>query len=140
MNVSTSSWHYRLIGGLGWTHRKSLCLYFWQVIFAMLVAISLAVLIPVSLLVVAVFVPACVGKLIYSFFDIATPTSELVRITYFTLTGYGVFLVMLVVALFELWLRQKNKSVPKKPDGLLVSYIKTKKQKICPVINFEDKK
>lgn len=140
MNVSTSSWHYRLVDGLGWVHRKSLCLYFWQVVFAMLIAIALAILIPVSLLIVVVFVPACVGKLIYSFFDIAAPASNLVRITYFTLTGYGLFLLVFVVALFELWLRQKNKSAPKKPDGLLASYIKTKKQKICPVINFEDKK
>jgi len=142
MNISKNSWHYRTIKNMNRQPARSLCLYFWQVVFC---SLFLYIIGPAILLLCAVCI---VGLLPLVIGGIATHTPDgalwdwIVAVKCWSV-GIGITIVFFAVGWFAVafynFTRGKisNYSVDKEPS-VLVSYIQAKKQRVCPVINFKD--
>ena len=142
MNISKNSWHYRTIRNMNRQPSRSLCMYFWQVVFCslFLYIIGPAVLIAGGIC-IAGLLPLVIGGLITH-----TPDSALfewVSVVKCWSVGIGSIVVFFAVGWFAVVLynftrgKISNYSVDKEPS-VLVSYIQAKKQKVCPVIEFKD--
>lgn len=142
MNISKNSWHYRTIRNMNRQPSRSLCMYFWQVVFCslFLYIIGPAVLF-LGAVCIAGLLPLVIGGLITH-----TPDSALfewVSVVKCWSVGIGAVIVFFSVGWFAVALynftrgKISNYSVDKEPS-VLVSYIQAKKQKVCPVIEFKD--
>lgn len=137
MKVSRDSWHYKLVSALvnDWP-KRDLCGYMRQVCLALFV--SALTLIPCVLIVVSLIAPIWL---------VETGASEVSQ-GCGLLIAMGVILwgAMLCVGVTQLlkWcldklsghLRSKPKEV--KRPSIATEWLKAKKQKICPIIEFED--
>ncbi len=142
MNISKNSWHYRTIRNMNRQPSRSLCMYFWQVVFCslFLYIIGPAVLIAGGIC-IAGLIPLVIGGLITH-----TPDSALfewVSVVKCWSVGIGSIIVLSAVIWFVVtaWNFVADKISDLRVDkekGILVSYIQAKKQKVCPVIEFKD--
>ena len=129
MKVSTNSWHYRLHKFLQNEIPKSLCAYFWKLVFSVLhIAAALAGLI---------FFFVLIGFLIlwYPFsisdYKIIHPVLEVIVAF---ITGLGASALVGYT-----WYMTKRKiSDDTTPDGVIMAYFKAKKAKVCPIIEIVD--
>ena len=142
MQLSKNSWHYKLLRKSGlYIENISLCMYFWKVLTATIV-MSL-------IIVIAVLILICLIAVLISPF-IAVPTGFLILGSTFWL------LILLIVWLrtkehienLDYWDRPRpwwakpiydSKKTPIKPPkyiSLTSAYIKAKKEKICPFIEW----
>ncbi len=132
MNVSKSSWHYRLLDKmdlLAWQH-ETLCKYFWKVMFT-------AVLLPLVALGVS-FVGTI--PLWWSFVE-----GDLVYLAAFIGAIEVVILTCwLGSTVAERWEREiaegtREKPVKVyKPKSLFSQWLKAKHEQVCPIIDFVD--
>ena len=111
MKINKRSWHYKLMTTFfaGEPHPRSLCLYFWKVMFCLFVLCPItAILTPIALVVwpIAVGIEWAEGK----YYDW--------KYGEWTLDG-------------ALDYRENAK-----PDGLFVSYYKAIKDKVCPILEY----
>ena len=132
MQVSSSSWHYRV---WQFTHENpekakptNLCRYFWRIFFT--------ITIPACIVGLAL---AGVAWLIYLF---ATHPWALV----WTILGVGLFVAVCYSGyrydLREKRLKEERRLLPPEPPkepGLVRSFLKAKKQKMCPLITVVEK-
>lgn len=143
MIISKNSWHYKII-----TEKfcflqpilypsNNLCLYFWSVIFRFIQGISTYLVLAspiVSLIVVFLMdsqnVPLFVGLWAFTGFIVSGITLV------FALVFIGVIVVDYSNKLIKKHSPKTSKK-EKKPN-LFIAYIKAKKQKICPIIEFKD--
>ncbi len=142
MNISKNSWHYKTIRNMNRTPSRSLCLYFWQVVFC---SLFLYIIGPGVLLgggvCLAGGIPLVIGGLITH-----TPDADLLHwITAVKCwsVGLGAIAVLTAVVWFVVtaWNFVADKFSDAKLDkenGVLVSYIQAKKEKVCPIIEFKD--
>lgn len=140
MKVNKNSWHYKLLtenfcfisGWEEWHISNSLCLYFWQVMFRLVSGLGLG-LIATSPLVFW-------GTLL-----LGLHPSDLVFFGRL-LVGLGIFVTFALTAVGALasivyageFIRDKlpRKEYKEKESNLFVEYIKAKKNKLCPIIEF----
>lgn len=120
MKVSKTSWHYKVLTGCtGIKPSQSLCVYFWQVMFATVFAA------PILLMLLGVFL------LMEGLKWLAVKSVKPV-------TALGAWAWSLFP---EKRQKQPNDpppfSPPKEP-GLLRSWLTAKKEKVCPLIEFTD--
>lgn len=120
MKVKRGSWHYR-ISKLGSyeSSKDNLCVYFWAVI----IKIALMIFIPSTLIFIG-----------YFFFTDPMWVSNLILLTFiFSAIGLPPLTIYLI--------RKKllDGESPEMPYGnIVVEYIKAKKAKICPLIEYTD--
>ena len=145
MKVNKNSWHYRLLTGdifgiqgvNSWNVSSSLCLYFWQVVFMLLwKGVALFFLTPFvinSLLIlplVSTLGLITTGVIVQGDTGLTVLVMELIVIIVF----------VLVLAGLSLYTFLKDKTdladVVEKDPNLFVEYIKAKKNKLCPIIEF----
>lgn len=141
MKVNVNSWHFRTVCRMNFTPSRSLCVYFWQVVWStfMLYLVFPAILLVILICGVA-FMPIPVGDFLLWIFgadvNIEGLNSYLLRL------GIGYIGIILVVGFWILcaYLKEKRseKVASEKQDSILTSYIKAKKSKICPIIEFTD--
>lgn len=151
MNINTSSWHYRynVWRTTEWKtkSKNTLCSYFWFTIFNLFVA----VLVGAFAIAVLFLGGDLINAVVYKWFSVNCDTfpyysGYLVYIVYgvifwgITILG-SIGIAFLVVSVSELkqWVCNKMNSTPKKNDGLILSWVKAKKNKLCPLINFVEK-
>ncbi len=144
MKVNMKSWHYRTASMMDWCVSSNLCIYFWQVAFA---AVVWWIFIPVlaiccAIALLALF-PAGVGKFLLSLGTDNILTGDKWHDFFWSLgAGYvSIFVIFVCGFCFyyfkEVFWKEKRKSKHKnKSDGILISYVKAKKEKICPIIEF----
>ena len=151
MNVNTKSWHYRfnVWRTNTWkTRRKNtLCSYFWFTVINM-AFISSAVAVCVGLVYMLGYgFHEELLKYGYDFLSFPYYTGHLIVLLLGCLLILCVVLVALVFLtvgwnvklLFDKSIDLLNKrSNKEKEPGLVMSYIKAKKSKICPIIEFKD--
>ena len=136
MNIKTSSWHYRFVNYMFTNVPHSLCPYFWKVVWGLMIVTG------ISLLFLAASFST--GMIILEFFAVniglvATIAAPFVGIFAIVIT----IVVMVFIAIswesMKTKLRNKkwSKSHENKPS-LVGSYIKARKEKICPTLNFVD--
>lgn len=142
MKVSTESWHYRLADSISDSKNpsKSLCIYFWQVVWGFILwFIILPVFVILVGSVVLLGIPGIIGKLTMDLFDFLPKMSELALGFWYIGVGYLVFLVMfLLMGAFVYWKEvvKPRKTKVVKEENLFFAYVKAKKRKICPIIEF----
>ncbi len=149
MKVNKNSWHYRLLTGeiFGiqgvnyWNVSSSLCLYFWQVVFVLLLkGVALFFLIP--FVINALLIMPLVSTL-----GVITTGVMLQRDTGLTILVIELIVIICCVITWagsSLYTSLKDKTdlaegVEKEPN-LFVEYIKAKKNKLCPIIEFVEEK
>lgn len=147
MKISTKSWHYRLCRKVFSNPSNSLCIYFWQIPTAAVVY-AVATVFTFSLvgLVVAMYIAFLSMPILLNFMGIDWVGTLLLGC---------VSMVIWLATLKEvydhyyrcswdkvLWeSTQKEKRLKedytKKPPNLVFEYLKAKKDKICPTIEFD---
>ena len=126
------SWHYKLVKWWGMKHSQSLCVYFWQVV-ASLTVVPLLVL-SVILLGVVLFITVITGIIVFPSVLLGVLSTETEELLFFTFVG-GLSWTVIFSVLYVLY----SNRVKHKQPSLIFSYIKAKKDKVCPIIEFEDK-
>lgn len=155
MDINTKSWHYRMVEAV-WEDflnkdiSTTLCGYFWQVVFAPIICIVLfsAVLAVIAILGAGAFyiIGGIVGDLLANF-GILPPEFALEKGVFKWEHVYASIVCDIIIG--ALWYgRYKHykykqekayeKNEPKEVN-LFVEFIKAKKRKICPILNFVDK-
>lgn len=142
MNISKNSWHYRTIRNMNRTPSKSLCVYFWQVVMC---TFFLYIFTPIIFLVMGIAVagaiPMLIGAIMTSTADAELHNWIVVVKCWSIGLGFIVALAAVVWFIVSIWSyvgsKLSNFSVDSE-KGLLVSYVKAKKQKVCPIIEFKD--
>ncbi|QMV28947.1 hypothetical protein AP1_0240 [Aeromonas phage AP1] len=144
MNINKSSWHYRLLNSLFDKIPTSLCPYFWKTVWALVMASGLTTLFISAM--------ASIGLSVLKVFGI---TSGLVLVTSPLI---GAVLIAIFVAIFvgvailydhvkssariKKWKRDAKKLEEKAngeyKESLIVSFLKAKKEKLCPSLKFVD--
>lgn len=146
MQVNKSSWHYRL--NLEMTNREyrvqqknTLCSYFW---FTVLNMVKVAFLVTVCVGLLWVFGQLAMGN---SDTDMSAPwyiaiPVGLLAVSVFIAFVFGLFFAFqFCMDNFRAYLskrRANRKPKPVKPDSLITQYVKAKKAKVCPMIEFKD--
>ena len=129
MKVSTNSWHYRLHKFLQNEIPKSLCAYFWNLVFSVLH-------ITVAFIGVCFFL-TCIGVLIlwYPFeisgYKLIHPVLEVIVAF---ITGLGAS----ALVGYTVYMTKRKISDDTTPDGVIMAYFKAKKAKVCPIIEIVD--
>ncbi len=145
MEISRKSWHYKRANSFNFVPSKSLCLYFWQVVWGV---VFWWILLPVSVVIftVALFgcLPLAVGTFLIDVFGYVETGPKWVKALWGFGAGYLFFLTFFtLMGAFAYYRKVKSRkdSTTKKEDNLFIAYIKAKKRKICPLIEFtyEDK-
>jgi len=137
MNISKSSWHYRLLKALDWLAwpKDTLCKYFWKVVVACVFVPSLALL--VSWLALLPF-----WGIFYN-----APFPLRLFIATIEIIGLGILLGVMVSNRWDREIRAgTRKARPEeeyvyKSPSLLRQWLTAKHRKVCPIITFvEDDK
>ena len=143
MKVSRSAWHYEVVSeGLfwvdGWFPSKSLCKYFWQVVGMVLVGLGSIMLV----------VSPIVALLTFPFISGSEATLVLFLQLMWALVG-GAVLAMIALLAFAgavslvfgggrlILSKALSRSIKTKHPSIVYSYLKAKKDKVCPIIDFE---
>lgn len=146
MKVNMNSWHFRLVEGfLDGDASRSLCVYFWQVAFRVifLVVVGAALWGAFGFVALAASVvngwidpnltPLWIKGCVAAFGAFVVLALFALCIVVITLVMFGISKSILVVGdLFSRWGDSKEEQEP----GVFVSYVKAKKEKICPIIEF----
>ena len=142
MLISRYSWHYKfnnwfskhIVGDIHPKESTNLCRYFWRTVRNLIVTTAILSFIVFCLAGITIFVVRYINNLI------VLDTAVLIA------TGI-VFLILLIIALgifiFVKYQDRQDKIefgeiVPKEP-GLVKSFVKAKKSKVCPMIQYIDK-
>lgn len=147
MKISKDSWHYRMLtnrfmfldGWYSYNISNSLCIYFWQVVFRFLggAAAALTISAPIVLgLDVATGVIQTIDNVVLQV--LLHLWAGLGIFTGLLAVVYSILIVLAFVAAGAEWASQRIPSKEKKKPSLLASYIKAKKDKVCPMLEFVD--
>lgn len=132
MKINTKSWHYRFLNSLDTNIPNSLCQYFWKVVF------TITWITGSILLLMALF--ATTGVRIFEGIGFTLDNMVL----YWSLaavvgTAIAISAIVLVVAVvFGFVWAKENFKPPYKEEPLIITFVKNKKSKICPRLEFED--
>lgn len=140
MKVSSDSWHYKIL--MTEHQRKvrygtSLCVYFWMVVFSIfawsVVGTFAAIFAAIGLF--AIYATGYVWYfLIGGMFGVETFDADLIEFS-FVLNGIFVATWILSMVLRK---RDEMKNNRVSFDNLFFEYVRAKKQRICPLIEFEE--
>lgn len=132
MIIKKTSWHYKLIKWCGHTPSDSLCPYVRQILMALALSLFLIV-IASCVFVVFVWNPLHVLAALMGIVSI-TPNALMVG-----LIAWAVYAVAGIVfggKYLRKKYRERNPVVEKEPN-IVMAYLKAKKDKFCPSIDFE---
>ncbi|UYD59865.1 hypothetical protein LEHPIFIF_00092 [Aeromonas phage avDM9-HANS] len=132
MKINTKSWHYRFLNSLDATIPESLCPYFWKVVFMMAVTSAVTFLITCFMWMI--------GDKVFTKFDILLDNVYLGAVVY-TFVGLVIcvsIVALIVGAIFGCVWAKENFKPPYKEEPLIITFIKNKKSKFCPHLEFVD--
>lgn len=133
LTVSTSSWHYKLVSTFGCA-KQNLCGYFWQVVGLILIFILAVVALGLVFFLPGVLLSPKYFNLISGSFWSVALWSLVVWVVLF-----GILLSYFLVS--DFLSRSKNSTVQKtlSAGGVAANWVKAKKSKVCPMLEFKDK-
>lgn len=138
LKFKRSSLHYRFVRKF-WSHPStSLCKYVWQFIFSVIGAITCILM---AAMITFIFVLVPIGHIltaagIYDF-GVEWKDALLPYIVWSCIMATGVG-ALIVRGIREYKWRNRHKVKPEKEPNLFVEFVKAKKEKVCPIIKFED--
>jgi large-conductance mechanosensitive channel len=141
MDVKRTTLHYKILTDRcflmdGWTPSRSLCIYFWQVVarFCWCLFVMSLVVSPL-----ATFIVMGTGTFESSSLLVRLYSSVGAMISIFYIFILFAFIVFCIVEGVK-WVNSKfprEHKEPKEPS-IIIEYIKAKKAKVCPMLNFTD--
>ena len=118
MRISRKSWHYRLNTSLyDYFNPNNLCEYFWKTVFALTIAMAI----------ISMMIWAVVGLTKHVVND---PWGSLIFLSLIGCIGFPIIAIKL--------LRYYFPSTKTKQESLVAEYLKAKKNRICPMIEYYD--
>lgn len=130
MKISEQSWHYRLLNFCNYTPQRSLCLYFWQVVWSVLTT-TVAVCIMTILAALFLYMMAMP---VLAFLGVVTPGGYICVILWVVVLA-GIFEDQIKNKYRDWQFREKKERKESEPN-ILSEWIKAKKNKVCPTIEF----
>lgn len=133
MKISKKSWHYRFLKAQRRAVPVSLCPYFWAVVFEALKMLVIGA----SLLVIAMFVAMVLFVTPIGYmFDASWVTEKEIGAS---VTFWAAIIIMTTVGGTRHFYRRlrQNRPVVHKESNIVTAYIKARKEKICPMLEFE---
>lgn len=148
MTLKKSSWYYKLVNYMWEYTTYSFCKFFWILVLSILLIVPFYIFALPTFIIsyfskekLLLWMRAVVGfftyialwmifSMIFVWFN-----RSIVNINSAAIVGYCLSLLILLIYLKEIWSNIHWKS--NKPS-LFSTYIKAKKQKICPIIKWED--
>lgn len=133
MKIDKNSWHYRFLRAMNADIPKSLCPYFWKTLFILGVWTTVIVLITIFMYVIGDKMLVKLGWVLANTYAHSVVAAVL-----------GISAVLLIVAIVlgcvigGVWVKENFKP-PYKEEPFIISFIKAKKSKICPTLEFVDK-
>ena len=134
MKINKSSWHYRYMkwvdekhGGLYGFPPKNLCQYFWMFVWALL---KIPLLFVITGLIVGGFLYVLLLGFAWPFY-----TFEGLLIPQFI---SFVCVCIAMIGLLSNFIYMRSEESPDSVCSLAVNYLKAKKQKVCPIIKYEN--
>lgn len=155
MNINKNSWHFKLLKhfyhevvyDLSHGHNVTLCSYFWSVVGALLKVLAIIGGVTVVTAGVGIILYGFFGSLMYLLLPLTGP-----------LFDYKLYEVGLSVLIFALCITvvggimgaitgdmkvvpnylKHNKTEYNKPPSLFLSWLKAKKDKVCPLVKLEE--
>ncbi len=130
MKISKSSWHYKLIKRYEEEPANNLCVYFWQVVLGLLIpvfiigAVSFIIFFIISD--TLIFMSGVIGFILFVLF-----------LVYVGLPLYDKY----IEPFYNKYIKREPKPLKPKKDkkpNLTIEYLKAKKQKICPILEWEE--
>lgn len=134
MKISKNSWHYILVRDkLELIPKRSLCAYFWQVVLSLF-------LMTVGYVIVLFGSAASVTPIVSIFVPVNAELFVCGLLIYFIILWffYDAFYNDLYVPRKRAKLREKDCIDVEKKPNILIEYVKSVKNKVCPVLDFVD--
>lgn len=145
MKINTNSWHFKVLSEKDRTKvliagGDSLCLYFWRVVFGVLMHVTALVLLAAAAVVVSFFLYATgyiyYFTIAYGVFDVMSFNQDMLNSS-IALNVLGLFVVSVYLITINTpecirWF--KGRARTEKEPTLLGSYIRAKKQRVCPYL------
>jgi hypothetical protein len=144
MNISKRSWHYRYMDRLGFDVRgtHSLCIYFWKLVFALTIP---PICMAVCALAVLFFVLGVVALPLHmiGLIDLKLlPAGISVALAPCGFLGWIGIIFFLTCVLskyaYERSIARRNSKTEPQEPNVFIAYIKAKKQKVCPIIDYTE--
>lgn len=132
MKINKKSWHYRFLRAVDANIPTSLCPYFWKTVWVTM--LTSAIITPF-----VVVMYAMGDKLLVSLG--ITFVSKITWIIASTLVGtvaIAGIVATIFGAVFGFFWAKENFKPPYKEEPMIISFIKAKKSKICPTLEFVD--
>ena len=128
MKINKNSWHYKMNYEFSERLPKTLCSYFWTTVIRTLLLLVFSAAILTTLIILI--------SPLALLFDIKHPMQEVS----FSIYGlmFALFLCLFIGAKVENYKRNKYLIRPYKKPNILWDYLKAKKEKVCPFLEFED--
>lgn len=136
MEISKSSWHYRLINSTIGKPSNSLCLYFWSLIISLLMRILVAFIFVTWVLMMLITIsPILIGY-----------NDEYLFLYILGILPWVVTLLILGDYLHEKFpqvrekhfLKKNRREQLEKEPHIVVEYVKAIKNKVCPILDFKE--
>ncbi|AAQ81530.1 hypothetical protein PHG31p209 [Aeromonas phage 31] len=127
MKISTKSWHYRLLNTMDMSIPRSLCPYFWKVVFTI-------GFIGVITTFLAIIFHGVGAKALWNWFDYDA------NFVYATLFGFTLVVSVLAAVIgvfFGFFYASEKELFTIKTENIVINYIRAKKSKICPTLEFD---
>lgn len=133
MIIKKSSWHYKMIAWFGHTPSDSLCPYVRQILLVLALSAFLAA-IAVAVFIVFVWNPLHV---LAALMGIVSITPNALGVGLIAWAAYAVAGVIFGGKYLRKKYRERNPVQDKEPN-LIMAYIKAKKDKFCPTLDFQE--
>lgn len=138
LKFKRSSLHYRFVRKFWSYPSTSLCKYVWQFIFSVIGALTMLLM---GLMAAFIFVGVPIGHILTAtgIYDFGVQWKDAIGpyIIWGTVLAMGVG-ALTVRGIREYKWRNRHKVKPEKEPNLFVEFVKAKKEKVCPIIKFED--
>ena len=144
INISKTSWHYRVVKKMDWDPSWNLCPYFWQVVGALVLftmfGITLTAIGGVALLPLAQWIPFWIFADINSYAAAALGIIEIGLLTWVLIAMVRDRLYQELIndpERYAAWQKEKYADKPHKEPNLLILYLRAAHDKVCPGLNFK---
>lgn len=168
MIINTKSWHYRLLKSLDCNIPRSLCPYFWKTVLMSMFVLMMSViaLIAVSLFAYGIgymsFMPKEFSWEVFASMTILDHIKCVLYSLAFDVVGaFGTFVFFYTISssirsdvnefvyekvprdkrefeYYHQYYRNKRKNKKPKQKSLIIAYLKARKEKICPTLEFKE--
>lgn len=142
MEISRQSKHYRFTswvwGHFGKSPAKSLCGYFWQMVFAPFALIAFWGIIAFVVLLFVLFCLYLSGAMLSDVLHWIGILPDSFAANGSFNWRHMVISITLTTSVFGYLYRQEWKSTHEVKDNVVIAYVKAKKRKICPIIEYKD--